>query len=138
MSVMDSIHQSYLAWTWDTVQDYGGCSNALLDDPGAKNGFPAGYYSGDRVASGAACVSTSATCGHEPWHGRAVCRHSVEVAGGGLLTFRLVRHLDVHGIALRRAAESSPMGRAAKLGRVLLEGGRELHPNVRRLSVLVA
>jgi hypothetical protein len=46
MAVIDSIHQSYLAWTWDTVQDYGGCSNALLDDPGTKNGFPAGYYSG--------------------------------------------------------------------------------------------
>jgi endoglucanase len=46
MSVMDAIHQSYLAWTWDTVQDYGGCSNALLDDPATKNGFPAGYYSG--------------------------------------------------------------------------------------------
>jgi hypothetical protein len=46
MSVMDSIHQSYLAWTWDTVQDYGGCANALLDDPGTANGFPAGYYSG--------------------------------------------------------------------------------------------
>jgi hypothetical protein len=46
MRVMDAIGQSYLAWTWDTVQDYGGCSNALLDDPGpAINGFPAGYYS---------------------------------------------------------------------------------------------
>jgi hypothetical protein len=47
MSFMDAIHQSYLAWTWDTVQDYGGCSNALLDDAGPTvNGFPAGYYSG--------------------------------------------------------------------------------------------
>jgi endoglucanase len=47
MKVMDGIGQSYLAWTWNTVQDYGGCSNALLDDPGAQmNGFPAGYYSG--------------------------------------------------------------------------------------------
>jgi endoglucanase len=47
MSIIDSIRQSYLAWTWDTVQDYGGCSNALLDDPGSPvNGFPAGYYSG--------------------------------------------------------------------------------------------
>jgi hypothetical protein len=46
MAFMDSIHQSYLAWTWNTVQDYGGCSNALLDDPGASvNGQPAGYYS---------------------------------------------------------------------------------------------
>lgn len=47
MKVMDSIRQSYLAWTWDTVQDYGGCSNALLDDRGATiHGFPAGYYTG--------------------------------------------------------------------------------------------
>jgi hypothetical protein len=44
MAVMDGIGQSYLAWTWDTVQDYGGCSNALLDDPGTIDGFPAGYY----------------------------------------------------------------------------------------------
>lgn len=46
MAVMDGIGQSYLAWTWDTVQDYGGCSNALLDDPATVDGFPAGYYSG--------------------------------------------------------------------------------------------
>ncbi len=46
MSIIDSIHQSYLAWAWDTVQDYGGCANALLSDPGTVNGFPAGYYSG--------------------------------------------------------------------------------------------
>jgi hypothetical protein len=46
MKVMDGIGQSYLAWTWNTVQDYGGCSNALLDDSGPQvNGFPAGYYS---------------------------------------------------------------------------------------------
>jgi endoglucanase len=45
MAIMDSIKQSYLAWTWNTVQDYGGCSNALLDDPGpAINGQPPGYY----------------------------------------------------------------------------------------------
>jgi hypothetical protein len=45
MAVMDSIKQSYLAWTWNTVQDYGGCANALLDDPGAAiNGQPPGYY----------------------------------------------------------------------------------------------
>jgi endoglucanase len=45
MGIMDSLKQSYLAWTWDTVQDYGGCSNALLDDPGALvNGQPAAYY----------------------------------------------------------------------------------------------
>jgi endoglucanase len=46
MRVMDALGQSYLAWTWNTVQDYGGCSNALLDDPGQRNGFPAGYYTG--------------------------------------------------------------------------------------------
>ena len=46
MSVMDKIGGSYLAWTWDTVQDYGGCSNALLDDRATRNGFPAGYYTG--------------------------------------------------------------------------------------------
>jgi hypothetical protein len=45
MRFMDSLSQSYLAWTWNTVQDYGGCSNALLDDPGQIGGFPAGYYS---------------------------------------------------------------------------------------------
>ena len=46
MNAIDAIGQSYLAWTWNTVQDYGGCSNALLDDPGPLvNGFPAGYYS---------------------------------------------------------------------------------------------
>lgn len=47
MGVVDSIRQSYLAWTWNTVQDYGGCQNALLDDPGRQvGGSPAGYYSG--------------------------------------------------------------------------------------------
>lgn len=46
MSFMDSIGQSYVAWTWDTVQDYGGCANALLDDAGPQvSGQPAGYYS---------------------------------------------------------------------------------------------
>jgi hypothetical protein len=45
MGFMDSIKQSYLAWTWDTAQDYGGCHNALLDDPRTINGYPAGYYS---------------------------------------------------------------------------------------------
>jgi endoglucanase len=54
MDIMDSINQSYLAWTWDTVQDYGGCANALLDDPGPqRNGFPAGYYTGRPSGYGA-------------------------------------------------------------------------------------
>ena len=47
MSFADSLGISYFAWTWNTVQDYGGCSNALLDDPGPQiNGQPAGYYTG--------------------------------------------------------------------------------------------
>lgn len=54
MGIMDGLHQSYLAWTWDTVQDYGGCANALLDDSGPDvNGFPAGYYSGNPSGFGA-------------------------------------------------------------------------------------
>lgn len=48
MDFIDSIHQSYLAWTWNTVQDYGGCSNALLDDAGPEiDGQPPAYYSAD-------------------------------------------------------------------------------------------
>jgi hypothetical protein len=47
MGFADSLGMSYFAWTWNTVQDYGGCSNALLDDPGPQiNGQPAGYYTG--------------------------------------------------------------------------------------------
>lgn len=54
MAFMDSIKQSYLAWTWNTVQDYGGCSNALLDDSGASiNGQPPGYYSAKPSGFGA-------------------------------------------------------------------------------------
>jgi len=45
MGIVDALEQSYLAWTWNTVQDYGGCSNSLLDDPGPPvNGQPAAYY----------------------------------------------------------------------------------------------
>jgi len=53
MRFMDSIGQSYLAWTWDTAQDYGGCHNALLDDARRIGGFPAGYYSGRPSGFGA-------------------------------------------------------------------------------------
>ena len=42
MAVMDSIRQSYLAWTWNTVQDYGGCSNAPVGRPRARDQRPAG------------------------------------------------------------------------------------------------
>jgi hypothetical protein len=54
MGFMDSIRQSYLAWTWNTVQDYGGCSNALLDDAGPRiSGQPAGYYTAHPSGFGA-------------------------------------------------------------------------------------
>jgi len=43
MRLADANGISYLAWTWNTAQDYGGCANALLDggDPSNQN---AGYY----------------------------------------------------------------------------------------------
>jgi hypothetical protein len=54
MGFMDSIGQSYLAWTWNTVQDYGGCSNALLDDSGPRiSGNAAGYYTARASGYGA-------------------------------------------------------------------------------------
>jgi hypothetical protein len=56
MAFADTIGMSYLAWTWNTVQDYGGCSNALLDggDPsnpnrGYYNAQPSGYGQGVRA-----------------------------------------------------------------------------------------
>jgi hypothetical protein len=56
MGFADSIGASYLAWTWNSVQDYGGCSNALLDggDPSRPNhgyytGRPSGYGKGVRA-----------------------------------------------------------------------------------------
>ena len=41
MKFADRIGISYLAWTWNAVQDYGGCSNALLDSgPKARRVAP--------------------------------------------------------------------------------------------------
>lgn len=56
MKFADAIGISYLAWTWNAVQDYGGCSNALLDS-GRKGragraylrGLPSGYGRGVRA-----------------------------------------------------------------------------------------
>ncbi len=56
MKFADGIGISYLAWTWNAVQDYGGCSNALLDS-GRKGkagraylrGLPSGYGRGVRA-----------------------------------------------------------------------------------------
>jgi hypothetical protein len=45
MRFADSIGMSYLAWTWNTAQHYGGCSNALLDAGSGKSATD-GYYSG--------------------------------------------------------------------------------------------
>ena len=42
---------SYLAWTWNTEADYGGCHNALLG-PGLSayyTGHPSGYGAGVRA-----------------------------------------------------------------------------------------
>jgi hypothetical protein len=53
MSFADQYRISYLAWTWNTVQDYGGCANALLDDPGSQiTGQPRGYYTARPSGSG--------------------------------------------------------------------------------------
>ena len=56
MKFADRLGISYLAWTWNTVQDYGGCSNALLDS-GRKGkagraylrGLPSGFGRGVRA-----------------------------------------------------------------------------------------
>lgn len=50
MRFADSVGISYLAWTWNTEADYGGCSNALLG-PTLKaydTGQPSGYGAGVR------------------------------------------------------------------------------------------
>jgi hypothetical protein len=41
---------SYLAWTWNTEADYGGCSNALLGPTESAycTGHPSGYGMGVR------------------------------------------------------------------------------------------
>ena len=56
MKFADGAAISYLAWTWNAVQDYGGCSNALLDS-GRKGkagraylrGLPSGFGRGVRA-----------------------------------------------------------------------------------------
>ncbi len=57
MDHADAHGVSYLAWTWNTAQDYGGCANALLDDdgplidgdvPGYRSGLPSGFGLGIR------------------------------------------------------------------------------------------
>lgn len=56
MAFGDANGISYLAWTWNTVQDYGGCSNALLDggdssrpNRGYYTARPSGYGKGVRA-----------------------------------------------------------------------------------------
>lgn len=49
MRFADSIGASYLAWTWNTTEDYGGCHNALLEGIGAYySGAPTGFGIGIR------------------------------------------------------------------------------------------
>jgi hypothetical protein len=51
MHVADRARISYLAWTWNTEADYGGCSNALLGPLSAYySGAPSGYGAGGAQA----------------------------------------------------------------------------------------
>jgi hypothetical protein len=70
MDYSDAHGVSYLAWTWNTAQDYGGCSNALLDDdgplidgdvPGYRSGLPSGFGLGirDHLIALAAAAATA-------------------------------------------------------------------------------
>lgn len=52
MNFADGLGISYLAWTWNTIADYGDCSNALL---GPKI---SAYYTGHPSGFGAACEPT--------------------------------------------------------------------------------
>lgn len=68
MSFADAHAISYMAWTWSTVQDYGGCSNnALLDDgTGAADsaydsGNPSGYGAGIRAHYQALAAESTST-----------------------------------------------------------------------------
>ena len=45
MKVADQLGLSEFAWTWNTVQDYGGCANALLDG-GPSSGPNTAYANG--------------------------------------------------------------------------------------------
>jgi endoglucanase len=50
MKYADRIRLSYLAWTWNTVEDYGGCANALLGPRVSAyySGRPSGFGRGVR------------------------------------------------------------------------------------------
>jgi len=50
MRFADDVGISYLAWTWNTEEDYGGCSNALLGPTTAAyfSGHPSGFGKGVR------------------------------------------------------------------------------------------
>jgi len=50
MKLADRAGISYLAWTWNTGADYGGCANALLGPkvPASSSGPPSGYGKGVR------------------------------------------------------------------------------------------
>jgi endoglucanase len=51
MRFADGLGISYLAWTWNTEQDYGGCANALLGPTTAAyfSGHPSGFGKGVRA-----------------------------------------------------------------------------------------
>jgi len=51
MRFSDGLGISYLAWTWNTVADYGGCSNALLGPKLSAyfSGHPTGFGAGVRT-----------------------------------------------------------------------------------------
>ena len=50
MKFADTLRISYLAWTWNTVADYGGCANALLGPKQSAyyTGHPSGFGRGVR------------------------------------------------------------------------------------------
>jgi hypothetical protein len=50
MGFADGVEISYLAWTWNTEADYGGCENALLGPTISAyySGHPSGYGGGVR------------------------------------------------------------------------------------------
>lgn len=50
MNFADGLGISYLAWTWNTIADYGGCENALLGPKRSAyyTGHPSGYGTGVR------------------------------------------------------------------------------------------
>ena len=50
MKFADRLGISYLAWTWNTEADYGGCENALLGPKRSAyfTGHPSGFGKGIR------------------------------------------------------------------------------------------